>query len=504
MAQYKASDITNICWACNDGFKAGRDPMGIQNSSVATYSCLLPGLTNLTGHIRYYSLYCWLLAEYDRLPEAKQLSLHQYNFIRRAELTMAFVMKDQGVGAVIGARFIQSQSYEKEDDIYLIYSGADYEESNRYWTFTTGAFGQYYLGSLIYFDLVKLAEERFYLCNKGKALAQAFADSVDKKVRDLFLECIVYGGITEEEIIDLQPIGLHRITTNSPEWTLLNGLMTQQDSNGSTLRRDTIRLMLKDISAGVRVSEFALNRFLQYDAHDTSDASFGWYFYYLCEALHYAIETLLCFVLTQMDELHNPSIRRLIDDTQEKMLSHFSDLEASALVKDYEVATDDTIDGLLDETKGYIKQREYSKAASKAVRLLLRLHDEDKDNGKDIRKFEERYGLKRQRGIFSDGLEHYVYQHLDKSMKDYITSLIQQVMNEHTVIAVAKMGHNNPDLRKFIIEDGCAVLVEVRYPNTTSPRTESLHNFLVDLHYLDDNDNLTAVANQYIDGRAST
>ena len=24
-------------WATNDGFKGGRDPMGIQNSSIATY-----------------------------------------------------------------------------------------------------------------------------------------------------------------------------------------------------------------------------------------------------------------------------------------------------------------------------------------------------------------------------------------------------------------------------------------------------------------------------------
>ena len=55
MPQYKQSDITTPFWATNDGFKGGRDPMGIQNSSVATYSRLLPGMTNLTGHIRYYS-----------------------------------------------------------------------------------------------------------------------------------------------------------------------------------------------------------------------------------------------------------------------------------------------------------------------------------------------------------------------------------------------------------------------------------------------------------------
>lgn len=36
MAQYKQSEITNVFWASNDGFKGGRDPLGIQNSSIAT------------------------------------------------------------------------------------------------------------------------------------------------------------------------------------------------------------------------------------------------------------------------------------------------------------------------------------------------------------------------------------------------------------------------------------------------------------------------------------
>lgn len=151
MAQYKQSEITNVFWASNDGFKGGRDPLGIQNSSIATYSKLLPGLTNLTRHIRYYSLYCWLLSEYDKLEVAGQISLHQYNFIRRAELAMALIMKEQNVGSVVGALFVSQGRYKQiEDGIYDIADGADYESKDKYWTFKSGAFGQYYLGSLIY------------------------------------------------------------------------------------------------------------------------------------------------------------------------------------------------------------------------------------------------------------------------------------------------------------------------------------------------------------------
>jgi hypothetical protein len=135
MAQYKQSEITNIYWASNEGFKGGRDPLGIQNSSIATYSKLLPGLTNLTMHIRYYSLYCWLLSEFDKLEKAGEVTLHQYNFIRRAELAMALIMRGRGIGAIVGAMFVAQERYKLADDgVYDIADGADYESKDKYWT----------------------------------------------------------------------------------------------------------------------------------------------------------------------------------------------------------------------------------------------------------------------------------------------------------------------------------------------------------------------------------
>lgn len=112
MPQYNINNITDVYWASNEGFKSGRDPMGIQNSSVATYSVLLPGLTNLTGHIRYYSLYCWILDEYNRLDKLSPQKVHQYDFMRRFELAMAILMNGEGMRAVVGANFVY---YDKND-----------------------------------------------------------------------------------------------------------------------------------------------------------------------------------------------------------------------------------------------------------------------------------------------------------------------------------------------------------------------------------------------------
>lgn len=91
---YNTKDSNEVFWATIDGFKNGRDPLGIENSSVALYSLLVPGLTNLTGRVRYYSFFCWLLSEYKLLRRNGKMSeLEQYDFIRRAELAMAFIMK---------------------------------------------------------------------------------------------------------------------------------------------------------------------------------------------------------------------------------------------------------------------------------------------------------------------------------------------------------------------------------------------------------------------------
>ena len=132
MSVYTPSNVTEIYWAYNDGFKRGRDPLGVQNSSVATYSNLLPGLTNLTGHIRYYSLYCWLLSEYDKLEKATNINVHQYNFIRRAELALALIMKDSNIGSVVGSLFVaQDKCILSEDGYYNLALGADYESKDK-------------------------------------------------------------------------------------------------------------------------------------------------------------------------------------------------------------------------------------------------------------------------------------------------------------------------------------------------------------------------------------
>jgi hypothetical protein len=499
MPQYKQSDVTLPFWATNDGFKGGRDPMGIQNSSVATYGRLLPGMTNLTGHIRYYSLYCWLLNEYDKLGIEEQTEIHQYNFIRRAELAMAIIMKDQNIGSVVGALFVSQERYNLiEDGLYDLADGGDYNSKDKYWTYQTGAFGQYYLGSLIFYELVKIEEGRFYLRDKGKTLASAFRKSVEKGIRDLFIDCIVEGSLAEEEIEELLPLGLNRITVGSEEWVALNHLFTKQDDDGSSLRRETVLLMLKDLDGGVSVDDFVKHRFLNADKDDDYDASFGWYFYYLCEAFHYCIESIFCLILNELRDLHNPSMKFLVENIKEKMLSFMDEEKSYSSIGEWKQKLNGKIEKMFDKLKEFIYDKHYAQAAVQSLKLLLRLQNEYELNKESIMAFQNGNDLTRQRGILSEGLKSYVLLHSKLPVDKYIVSIVHQIMQEHTIIAIGKMGNTDTNLRKFIFEDGRVVLVEIRYPTATSPRIDSLYNFLQDLSYIDSDGQLTDIAYNYI------
>ncbi len=498
MPQFKLSDITNPFWATNDGFKGGRDPMGIQNSSVATYGKLLPGLTNLTGHIRYYSLYCWILSEYDNLEISKKKDVHQYNFIRRAELALALIMKDQNVGSVVGALFVTQQRYNiVDDDLYDLEDGADFDSEDKYWTYISGAFGQYYLGSLIYYDLVKIDQGRFCLLKQGIKLADAVRNSVDGDIRKDFIECLKEGAMSEGERLKLLPLGLNRIEKHSEEWNFLNYLLTKKD-NDSSLRRETVLLILNDLANGFSKSNFVEHRFLNAGNDKKYEAAFGWYFYYLCEAFHYCIETVFCFILNEIYDLKNPPMKFLIEDIKNKVLSNMDKEQLDLTINEWKDKIGGGIDEMFNEVKRLIYEQDYPHAVVQSIALLLRLQIEYELNKDKIYNFENRYGLSDQRGIISDGLKSYVARHSNLSIPNYLETIVKQIMQEHTIVAIGKMGNNDTDLRKFIFEDGKVVLVEIRKPTVTSPRIDSLYSFLQDLNYIDSNGNLSKIAKDYI------
>ena len=330
-------------------------------------------------------------------------------------------------------------------------------------------------------------------------MAQAVKDSVDEEIRSLMLECITEGGLSEEEITRLLPLGLNAINPNSSEWIFLNNLLTKEDSNGLTLRRETVYLMLTACESEVPISNFVTHIFLEYkQLRRSSPAAFGWYFYYLCEALHYGIESIFCYVLDCIDKFQNPPVSVLLDNAVDDLVMLLNDEQQyksiDEWIKDYHAE----IEWQLSEVKRLVKGQDYAKSVIESLKLFWLLDQEFQQNQTAMMDFEQKYDLVRQRGILSEGLKDYVERYVSLPIRTYLEKVLRQVMNEHTFVAIKKMGNSYLDLRKFILENGCAILVEMRYPNETNPRIESLHNFLVDLGYLKIDNTTTPIAKKFL------
>ena len=196
--------------------------------------------------------------------------------------------------------------------------------------------------------------------------------------------------------------------------------------------------------------------------------------------------------------MHNPSVGLFMQQTVDDILSCFEEEQLYENMQEWQYDCHEDITVMWESLKYEIKEKEYAKAVARAIPLLLRLNNEFEENKEEIINFEKKNDLLRQRGILSEGLKSYVTRYLDLSLSQYVSSVIKQVMNEHTFVAIAKMGNSNVDLRKFIFEEGRLVLVEIRYPNETNPRTSSLYNFLYDMKYLEADDALTDLAYQFI------
>lgn len=501
MSVYNIKDISSLFWANNEGFKGGRDPMGIENSSIATYGCLLPGLTNLTRRFRYYSFYCWLIDEYNSAGATKYKT-HQRNFVRRAELALAFIMNGLGKNAVIGSQFIAGDLlHQIRPGVYNIAEGADYRKersSESYWTFPQGALGQYYAGSLIALRLIRFEEGWFYDRSKGKELAQTFRNSVDEKVRSRFLQCVENGTIFDEDKQALAQLDITSINLKSSEWEMLNSILINPDKNGSSLRRESIYLFLKAIDAGIEIDKFPEYEFCINKNAKPDSAAFGWRFYYMCEVLHYSIESIFWLILEKAEDYNMRPLPVFLNACESAIKNNLKECEISYTVEDNLIINNGNIPELLKELQESVRSNNCEMASAQAIWLICRLYNEVVPIFDEILEFECNNHLEKQFGILSSFMQIYVRRNLSVSFEEFIRKTIRQVMNDHTMSACRKMGNSLSDLRKYLIEDGCIVFVEKRYPVFTNPRTVSLYYYLLDLGYISEDKCITSLAKSFI------
>ena len=509
-------------WGASKTFITGQDMLGMQTTSIATYATLLPGLTNLTRRIRYYGFYMWLLEQYAKTKGKVSVSEFQ-RFMRRGELLLAFVMAHNHTEelGVVGSLYARNRLQKGIDPIDIA-AGADRENNDIYWQYSSGAFGQYYQGSLSAIGLIapSESEKRILVCTPdyGRKLAGLFENTIEETTRKRYLTAIANGTVSRDELSNFgKDFSLTGIQPHSAEWDFFIEMLFGQDypkidvpTGHATFRLETILLYLEYLdnrnqfkNAGSFPRSFHYRLWTKKPSVNYT-ACAGWHYYALNEFAHYALETLLWAFLV---DLKNQGSIPLLN-----MVNSFSDQVHTTLMDNHE--TEKSLGDLSFQKfsidffqQGFapvsltneIRQTGSDapfEGAVHALRVLALIYQHDKHQISELSAYARKHGMYRNGDVteFLSWIEKNEYLSLPAFIRKL---LLQHILNRHIEVAMRKMRNRNENTLKFILEDNILKWVDTAEPVWTSPRIDSLHQFLVDLKLVEGN-NLTDLGRQLL------
>lgn len=521
---YDINSYKTPFWAKSADFIRGRDPLGIQNSSISLYSRLLPGMTNLTLRLRYYGFMLWLLSEYELLDDKsdfKKSLRGQYNFLRRGELIMAYFMANQypDEQSVIGVNFaIRNINQYEETGYYDIAKGADKlagtVKNSVYWDYISGAFGQYYVGSFFSLGLVEsISDGYFKTTNYGLELAEAFRNTVSQEERDLLLEAVLSGKLFFENIEKLDGFALNRNIADTDEKEFYHLMLLAKDGIDFTKisgedtfqRKQSIKYFLIFLqNEEIENEYFNFPRFnylkaLKNGLSELSDAEIGWYYYYLNELVHYSLETVFWGMLQKMST-QTYTVKQFTEEITADVLNinsgkrnYFDGLLVSDILSDISTDLEFSTD-VVDSIQKAVKGKESSEAISLALDLLMHLYKVNSSNVNTLADYAQQYDVLDKNGNALAFYKRFFNDGEDQRFADFVESILKSIINDHTFIAYRKMGNGEKNLLKFFIEDNYLIHIETMQPNFTSPRLRTLSNFMTDLGLVTEENKLNVEA----------
>jgi len=501
-------------------FIRGLDPLGLQNTSDSTFSILLPGLNNVTGRIRYYSFYCWLLDEYSKRIGSTDPK-EQWKFIRTAEYIIAlssqFYVGDNG--SIPGSNYSKLEIQNNEIDLHDLNAGIykpDGTTANTYWNFVRGAFGQYYLGSMRDIGIIinRDSEAGIYTRTSSKAegfisgemLAKSFATNIDSEKSDLFFDCISKGKISEDQLKGLLPdFNLTKVPNGSEEESQLIQLLIQKDyplrieEDPSTLRKRTISHLLNFSNS--KPTSFNDREFI-YTAYNrkgsrenkAEESLFGWYYYQFNEFWHYANTSIFNGVLDSLEDSYGPNwtpLRQFVDGIGKSVIDMF---KTENLLDDSDDMVSDVLSKLELNEHDLFKKISKKKKIEKVFYGILLIFSQYLNNKTSLVSLKE-YGDKNDLGKDGEGPGYFLTQLKAKtsmSVFDFINEYIfKHIIYRHQYVAFRKIRGGGLSTQKFIIEDQ-----HIRYLGNfdaayTGPRIGNLISFLKDLNILSTDNELT-------------
>ncbi len=489
-------------WTKAGSWSLGRDPLGIQATSVRIYRSLVPGVTNVTNRLRYYSYYCWVVKHYEQTEHADDDARWRV-FIRRAEALYALACEAEnseqsdGLAGSDWARGYLRQISAGKIDLRPYTDRPGDRAANQYLLATRGNFGQFYVASMIEVGLLSPSSGVPIVSEtRGRALAAAFAKSVGKDIEHLLAAAIKTGKLTRDA---LQTIGkaVHPsyIRANSEEMELLRDflLANTPDIDGNTVRRSSAWLLLDLLRHGVSLDDEAAIRRAFYHRTlpdgtpylQTGRTIDRWRAFQANELCHIALEAWLNAITDKVrahqglppDVLITELISKALPNVVRGSVWRFWAADAGTATTDDEDKLIQTVlEGLWDQNRA-----QDTKVLKSAVRLLAILW---------VRWSHGSMGVRDEIAQFagSNG----------RSVNTAITEALRRhVVLEHLAIAGRKLAASGTFTYHFTLADG---LLSNGTPTTygyTNPRLRNLWRFLRDAK-LCDGDKVTPVGLSFL------
>lgn len=516
MAILKNNEVRMPFWGARQSFVSGQNPLGLQGASEGLFTALLPGITNLTNHIRYYSLYCWLLDQYAHRERDTSVN-SQKRFLRRAELQIGVLMRlhESKTGNVPGTDHIDPWIREDKRGVLDLAAHADLDSGrSNYWQDEWGSFGTYYVGALQQLRLVTKASDGVYRCTEGGvaisgiALAKAFADSTDPTMRDLFLANVRKGELrrSDTEVLH-RAFRITGITVGGLEHDCLQKLVTGPDSQlpentegdlGSYRRRGTVRHVLRAIDAEEvgAPNDFALEAYLGRGKllEEQDEVTTGWYLYLMNEFWHYGAGAMFYGLLARLAEsqtaVHLPL---LVREYVEAILSVILEEVGKATIptpEDLFKSIPTEIEEYEDGARAALRSHDPARSGAFGWLMLAVLFKSNEKLSAELLPTLRELNADRDGHVleFVEYLRLRLTEPLDQVLTDFI---LRYLIYHHQFVALRKAGAGDLITLKFILEDQYIRLVEAVEPSYTGSRLPTLFNFFRDMGYLIGDDKLT-------------
>lgn len=495
--------------------KGGLDPLGMQNSSVALYQRLIPGIGNVTLRMRYYGLYPWLVRHYLQTNGSTDPEVWRV-FLRRAEALYALIANQAGgeLGVAGTLWAIRAVTAAKTGGGSIDFAAAAAPGSDdHYFAQSWGVFGLAYQSQLYEIGVLSRGDGHgIPLPSKesGMALADGFEFAMGEAAQ-LFKDVHARGLVTLAELDALSPFAPSQIAFSSAERDIYQRVLfrksSDEDASGS-FRTQTLLLVLKVAEKLGSPPDAEELRWALYagQTQDGAPLELGdeiliahcerWRIYQANDLCHVALETLLRFVLDALGA--EPAglpprqlLQQLVADMRGASRASaqswrlfldgigLADNASDRTRPDSEWSLADDIMRTARRANGFVD----GETAFKAVRLLAALHK---------RSLKESWPLEAELGPFTNDAFHsllseraFLRRYENHDLWELIARVVEErVIRRHLAVAMRKLRQQKD--YTFLIESQNGRLRRRKQdgPVYTNPRLQPAITFLKDIHVL--------------------